>query len=36
MLADAFEDRLDTALVISGDSGLTTPIRPVRESFPLK
>lgn len=36
MLGDAYEDRFDVALVISGDSDLTTPIRRVRERFPRK
>ena len=31
LLIDAFEGRFDTALVISGDSDLTTPIRRVRQ-----
>jgi uncharacterized LabA/DUF88 family protein len=30
---DAYEDRYDVALVISGDSDLTTPIRYVRQRF---
>ena len=34
LLIDAFEDRFDTALIISGDSDLTTPIRRVRQRFP--
>lgn len=33
MLADAYEDRFDTAFVISGDSDLTTPIQQVRKRF---
>lgn len=36
MLADAYEDRFDTALIISGDSDLTTPIQQVRKRFPQK
>lgn len=36
ILTDAFDDRFDTALVISGDGDLTTPIRLVRERFPQK
>lgn len=36
MLTDAFDDAFDVALVISGDSDLTTPIRRVRERFPTK
>jgi uncharacterized LabA/DUF88 family protein len=36
MLADAFDDRFDTALIISADSDLTTPVSKVRERFPAK
>ncbi|WP_065497246.1 NYN domain-containing protein [Burkholderia sp. CCA53] len=36
LMVDAFDDAFDMALVISGDSDLTTPIRRVRERFPLK
>lgn len=36
MLADAYEDRFDTAFIISGDSDLTTPIQQVRKRFPHK
>lgn len=36
LLADAFEDAFDVALVISGDSDLTTPVRRIRERFPAK
>jgi len=36
LLTDAFDDRFDVALVISGDSDLTTPIKRVRERFPDK
>src|SRR3569832_908697 len=36
LLVDAFDDHYDTALLISGDSDLTTPIRRVRERFPHK
>lgn len=35
-LADAFENRFDTALIISGDSDLTTPVNQVRARFPEK
>lgn len=35
-LADAFDDHFDTALVISADSDLTTPVRQVRARFPAK
>lgn len=34
LMTDAFDDAFDVALVISGDSDLTTPIRRVRERFP--
>lgn len=36
LMTDAFDDTFDMALVISGDSDLTTPIRRVRERFPEK
>jgi uncharacterized LabA/DUF88 family protein len=36
LLADAFQDTFDTALVISADSDLTPPIRMVRQLFPKK
>ena len=36
LLCDAYEDRFDTAIIVSGDSDLTTPIRLVRERFPDK
>lgn len=36
MLADAFDDRFDTALIISADSDLTTPVSKVRQRFPAK
>lgn len=36
LLSDADEDKFDTALVISGDSDLTTPIKMVLERFPNK
>lgn len=36
LMTDAFDDAFDMALVISGDSDLTTPIRRVRERFPNK
>lgn len=32
-LADAFDDVFDTAIVVSGDSDLTTPLRKVRDRF---
>ena len=36
LLVDAFDDRYDTAIIMSGDSDLTTPVRRVRERFPNK
>ncbi len=36
LLNDTFDDAFDVALVISGDSDLTTPIRRVRQRFPHK
>ncbi len=36
MLADAYEDRFDVAMVISADSDLTTPVRLLRKRFPQK
>ena len=36
LLADAFDDQFDTALLISGDSDLTTPVRKLRTQFPTK
>ena len=36
LLVDAFDDAFDTALVISGVSDLTTPIRRLRQRFPHK
>lgn len=33
---DAYDDAFDVALVISGDSDLTTPIRRIRKRFPEK
>lgn len=33
LLCNAFDDEFDTALIISGDSDLATPIRQVRERF---
>lgn len=36
LLCDAFDDAFDTALILSGDSDLTTPIRRVRERFPAR
>jgi len=36
LLVDAFQDNYDVAIVISGDSDLTTPISMVRQLFPKK
>lgn len=36
LLTDAYEDRFDVALVVSGDSDLTTPIQLLRDRFPTK
>ncbi|MCK4629129.1 MAG: NYN domain-containing protein [Sedimentisphaerales bacterium] len=36
LLTDAFQDKFDTAFLISGDSDLSSPIERVRELFPQK
>ena len=36
LLRDAFEDRFDTAILLSADSDLVPPIRVIRELFPGK
>ncbi|WP_312966554.1 NYN domain-containing protein [Stutzerimonas kunmingensis] len=36
LIADAFDDNFDTALIISADSDLTTPVQMVRQRFPHK
>ena len=36
LLDDAYDDRFDTAMVISGDSDLVPPIESVRRRFPSK
>lgn len=36
LLVDAYEDKYDTAIIVSGDSDLTTPIKKVRDRFPNK
>ena len=36
LLSDAFDDHFDVALIVSGDSDLTTPIKRVRERYPAK
>ena len=36
MMKDAFADSFDTAILISGDSDLTSPLRTLRQQFPSK
>jgi len=36
MMADAFQDRLDTALLVSADSDLTAPVATTVRLFPSK
>ena len=36
LMADAFQDRFDTALLLSADSDLVGPIRALRDLFPAK
>lgn len=36
LLVDAFQDKFDTAILISGDSDLVPPIRVVHNNFPSK
>ena len=36
MLSDAYHDRFDTAILVSGDSDLTAPILEIRQEYPLK
>ena len=36
LVADAFDDNFDTALILSADSDLTTPVKFVRNRFPNK
>lgn len=36
LLIDAFDDRFDTALIVSGDSDLARPLEVVRRRFPNK
>ena len=36
LLTDAFQDRFDVAMLVSGDSDLTAPIRTVRRSFSIE
>ncbi len=36
LLTDGYDDRFDTAIIVSGDSDLTTPVKLVRQRFPRK
>ena len=36
LMTDAFQDRFDTAILISGDSDLTPPVTAIRRLFPEK
>lgn len=36
MILDAFDDLYDTAILISGDSDLSAPVREIRNRFPAK
>lgn len=36
MIVDAYEDRFDTALLVSADSDLVTPVHEIRRRFPSK
>ncbi len=36
LIVDAFHDRYDTAILISGDSDLVSPIKAVHHNFPCK
>lgn len=36
LLVDAYDDLYDTAIIVSGDSDLTTPVRQIRQRFPNK
>lgn len=36
LLSDAHDDAFDTAMIISGDSDLTPPVRAVRKRYPAK
>ena len=36
LMTDVYQDKFDTAFLISGDSDLVGPIKAVRRSFPLK
>jgi uncharacterized LabA/DUF88 family protein len=36
LLQDAFQDRFDTAILISADSDLVGPVRSIRQLFPAR
>jgi uncharacterized LabA/DUF88 family protein len=36
MIADAYEDRFDRAILVSGDGDLMRPLKMIRERFPQK
>ena len=36
LLVDTYDDRYDTAIIVSGDSDLTMPVRQIRNRFPNK
>ena len=36
LIKDAYQDNFDTALLMSGDSDLTSPVQTIRELFPSK
>lgn len=36
LLLDAFDDKFDTALILSADSDLVPPVRAIRQRFPAK
>jgi uncharacterized LabA/DUF88 family protein len=36
LLVDAYQDNFDTAIIISGDSDLSTPVSMVKQLFPMK
>jgi uncharacterized LabA/DUF88 family protein len=36
MMSDAYEDRFDVAMLISGDSDLTGPVQAIRKIYPQK
>lgn len=36
LLVDAYDDLYDTAIIVSGDSDLTTPVKQIKTRFPNK